>query len=160
MTKDTFGREKFRDMFNLYTLELLLYTILAFGYIYYFAVYKNDYVTAATALLVYIFLFYSSMFSLKYSIKNFILVPKTDLSVNCSALSFSLNGDTYNFCDILPTYTLTKYKFHWSRFNLTLKSGKELKFMLPKNVAESFELYVGKYSKAKIEKSNDMKFPS
>ncbi len=159
MGKDIFFKEKVKDMFNLYTLELVLYTAFAVCYVYYFAFCKHEYLPAATAILVFAFLFYSSVFSLKYSLKNLILVPQTDISVDCKSLNFSLDGETYNFCDMLPTYSLTKYRFNWSKFNIPLKSGKEVKFMLPKNVAESFEKYVSKYSKADVETSKTVEFP-
>ena len=59
MGKDIFFKEKVKDMFNLYTLELVLYTAFAVCYVYYFAFCKHEYLPAATTILVFAFLFYS-----------------------------------------------------------------------------------------------------
>ena len=147
MSVDNFGREKFKDVFNMYTLELAVYAIMAFSYAYYAGVVQHVYLNAAVSLLVFGFLCYSSAFSLKYTLKRLALVPQTSLSVDSSALDFSYNGNKYNFCDILPSYTLNTYQHNWHLLEIALKSGKNVKLHLPKCVAEAFEKkYMAKYS--------------
>ena len=101
MSVDNFFKEKLKDVFNMYTLELLVYALLAFSYAYYSVFVKHIYLNAAVSLLVFGFLCYSSAFSLKYTLKRLALVPQTSLSVDPSALDFSYNGATYNFCNVL-----------------------------------------------------------
>lgn len=147
MSVDKFVKEKFKDVFNLYTLELFVYALLAFSYAYYAGIVQHVYLNAAVALLVFGFLCYSSAFSLKYTLKRLALVPTTELSVDPSALDFSYNGTKYNFCDILPSYTVNNYQRNWHLLEIALKSGKNVKLHLPKCVAESFEQkYMSKYS--------------